>query len=148
MFEGACCYFSSFVLLFISISHLNLACRVFEVVPKRAINVETFAFDMFAGSEVTVQVYTKTGPWSSFESNPGAWTKISEQTKPAVGSSNTVQLAHQSFEAVTIYSGQKQSFYLALQGQAMMVRQGPAGAVANENNDVSVYTGHQKVSLY
>ena len=120
---------------------------MFTVVPKRAIIVETFFIVTFGQTATfTVHVFSRLGEWSGVPSDASAWTKLGQQTFTATNQ-NPVKVSAQVFSSVTIYSGQTQSFYIAFEGHYFKVKGETMGTVS-ENNDVSLYTGLRKVSLY
>lgn len=115
---------------------------MFEVIPNRAINVETFQVATFGGTyEYQFHVFSKPGSWAGAESNAGSWAKIGEYS--VTTNQNPVRLSSTAIDSVTIYAGQTQSFYIACTSRYFKVRQ-ESSSTASTNNDVSLYTGSRK----
>ena len=146
MFEGE---YNDMHREFISVQ-LNLTEYTFlfyiAVTPKRAILVQTFAIKHFGGNNFNFRVFTKSGPIGSSYNTANAWTEIgsiSYASLSSSGSSNPITLPSQGIDAVPIYTGETQSFYIACVGNYFEVREETLGT-KSENNEVSIVAGLKK----
>lgn len=115
---------------------------MFEVIPNRAISVETFHVMRLAGSSqktFNFQVFTRSGSWNGWQSASAGWTKISEDGL-TVTSTDPIAIPMSKMTPVTIYSGVTQSFYIASTSEFFISSEADAGTAAS-NSDVSLYTG-------
>mmetsp|Transcript_25700 Transcript_25700/g.44898 ORF Transcript_25700/g.44898 Transcript_25700/m.44898 type:complete len:1663 (+) Transcript_25700:1-4989(+) len=115
---------------------------MFDVVPNRAMSIETFHLATFGGGTKTYElhIYTRPGSWVSAQSNSAMWTKISALTIST--SDNPLKIPSSVMTPVTVYAGQTQSFYIASVGTHFEVRQEDLGT-ANADQHVSIYTGRR-----
>ncbi|KAL7539111.1 hypothetical protein ACHAXR_009034, partial [Thalassiosira sp. AJA248-18] len=117
---------------------------MFEVVPKRAINVESFWVATYSFARAfTAHVYTRRGSWTDVTQNPSAWTKIGEQSYQASAAAvNPVKISPMNIDSVPLMQGQTQSFYIHFIGENFMKVTESSMGYASENGDVSLYAGH------
>lgn len=94
---------------------------MFEVVPNRAMSVETFHVRRIGSNTQTFEfhIYTRPGSWTSAQSDAAKWTKMG--TSIISTNSNPVQISSQALTPVTVYAGQKQSFYIACKSNFFIV---------------------------
>mmetsp|Transcript_31509 Transcript_31509/g.60108 ORF Transcript_31509/g.60108 Transcript_31509/m.60108 type:complete len:784 (-) Transcript_31509:593-2944(-) len=115
---------------------------MFEVIPNRAMSIETFHVKGVAvEATYNFQVYTRQGPWDQFSSSSSAgWTKISENDLSISSADAVVKIPMSKITPVTVYAGQTQSFYFASTGSYFIG--GEAGMeTASTDSAVSLYSG-------
>ena len=114
---------------------------MFEIVPNRAMIIETFQLRKRSVSQTfNLQIYTKSGSYTNALQNEASWEKIGEVTLNT-NSENTVRIPSTAIDSVTIYAGQTQSFYIASLTDWFYVGEESA---SDTSDDLTVNVGHRK----
>jgi hypothetical protein len=119
---------------------------MFNVVNTSATDMIIGSFDqcfLSAGTSAQIQIYTKAGTWSGFDSNPSAWTLVGSTTNFAHGIAPALDPLPIPVN-VTIASGATQAFYITGDSAttvAYTVGVGQLGAVIGSDINLQVTCG-------
>ena len=115
---------------------------MFHIFARENMVINSIAFNTFRTDDMPVQLYTKYGNCTGYDTNLAGWTLIANETVKGQGLGNPTFIPEGAFQPLIVRRKHQQAFYIATDGPYLRLSAGTTEANSSDfNSDMILYEG-------